>query len=1308
MAAPSSTSLNAASAAQLVLAAASFNCPVTAGILAGGASTEVSFVFTPSSTDRIVSWWLLDVREHNLQIPFLLRGLPLEPDVTLAESYVDLPPVLVGTPVSTIVTLINRDAVEHAFSFNNRVLAETRRGRMGVAIEPLSGVVPAGSSASVNVRLTPNLEQATIVHLQCDVASRAAPLPLAFALEGFRHHIHVVVGEGASATVVRASSTSGPGGSTSSTLSRAGAATIAATAAAAAFSASGKPSAHEIALGAVPLGDRGIVPLTLVNSGRHPVEFDWIFPPPPVGVHGPAAAAAAEKAASLHARRLEALQLTPTVGSLAGQSSQTCQLGFAPSQALTLGSGTQSLALACRVAHGGPHFSFKLSGSGVLPAVQASVSSHDFGTMLLHGPGHPEASATITLSNNEPDPVDVACTWANTVDLRVTLAGTRIAGRGSVIATVVFTPREARAFAETLVFVVNSTRKIPVKITGRGVPLRLSAVDASPFQSGNFSGSTPSSLAATSTQSLSTSADANAPVANGVVSLGTLQAGESVTRVVKVTNHTPVAVTYRLAADFRALAAHGVRGINQNLITLGPKDSANISVVFAPTVRIPPFRDDIGVEVFGSVRPLFSVMGSCQARNVALDNDQLSFGTVVAGGRAVMRVSLANHGDLGSRFQWRLPAEFTQHFTLTPMQGYLTPGLELACELTCHPAAAMGQLRFEGLVCELEAGAAPLLLDVTAIVVVAQPDREPLSFLTAVRASETKTVKIVNPSATLWRVVPTIDHPFFTAPPAVSVPPGETVQVDVTYTPLTMTQFTFSPTPGAVVSGSALLPMSSVGQPPGTSGSMGSVAAGRAGRAEAAGMGGGSIKDMRELAARGTVGGERPSQHSGTLFVPLPDGNGVMIPLTGVAQPPRVNKLGGRDAPCKQWYVERVPVSNWLSRVQRFRVQIIRSKVDAATSVRGPEFLEVPALGTAEYPLEIFAHRESTAALEVVAMNEATGEFSVTELSVRSTPPGVLDTINLSTRVRQSITHSVTLSNPLPVTVTVAMSIQLLSEDGKEVGGGGGAGTTRNGKSSWNEVQGPPTFKLPARCVDLAYAFEFLPLVPHSLVARLTLSSAELGVNVYNLQLVSTPALPLPPRMFSAALGDSVTQRYRLVHYTPARTDMTLVCSEKDFIVPPTINAAPAVKSGSEVFFDVTFEPGRLGECRATITVSSPLGGEYVCPLVGQGLPPSPSGPHAIKAGGKLQLPFKNVLSTTETFTLAVDNPAFTVADKLILKAGETKEIVVKHEGGKDGPLVRALLSVTCISGPIAGTTWPHYLVAAPGGISSSQSGPIV
>lgn len=53
------------------------------------------------------------------------------------------------------------------------------------------------------------------------------------------------------------------------------------------------------------------------------------------------------------------------------------------------------------------------------------------------------------------------------------------------------------------------------------------------------------------------------------------------------------------------------------------------------------------------------------------------------------------------------------------------------------------------------------------------------------------------------------------------------------------------------------------------------------------------------------------------MFFPLPDGNGLLYNLLGVADAPKPAGFISRDIPCKTPYTEALPVTNWLRTPQR-------------------------------------------------------------------------------------------------------------------------------------------------------------------------------------------------------------------------------------------------------------------------------------------------------------------------------------------------------------------------------------------------------
>lgn len=152
-----------------------------------------------------------------------------------------------------------------------------------------------------------------------------------------------------------------------------------------------------------------------------------------------------------------------------------------------------------------------------------------------------------------------------------------------------------------------------------------------------------------------------------------------------------------------------------------------------------------------------------------------------------------------------------------------------------------------------------------------------------------------------------------------------------------------------------------------------------------------------------------------------------------------------------------------------------------------------------------------------------------------------------------------------------------------------------------------------------------------------------------------------------------------------------------DFHADKAVAAAPGSTGGTEIGLDVTFEPSKLGEQRATLTVSSPHGGEYVFPLFGTCVPPKPQGPYVIKAGSTVAIMFRNVFSSTTAFTFQVDNPAFHLT-----KSGENirsrkdHRIVVGFDGSDTGSKASVMgkLIITCArsAGGNSSAQWVYYL----------------
>ena len=166
--------------------------------------------------------------------------------------------------------------------------------------------------------------------------------------------------------------------------------------------------------------------------------------------------------------------------------------------------------------------------------------------------------------------------------------------------------------------------------------------------------------------------------------------------------------------------------------------------------------------------------------------------------------------------------------------------------------------------------------------------------------------------------------------------------------------------------------------------------------------------------------------------------------------------------------------------------------------------------------------------------NEQTGEYLFYNVTFKSTPPGTMSTIELKTPVRQSISHCLTITNPLPNTVTMTTSTNV------------------------PDIILPPSFILGAQSDQVRTipphlvgsvirwllpsfqgncTFEYLPLKAGETRGRLTLNSSELGVYQYELHLVATPPLPERPVHFTTSLGSSQQQHCHFKSYARGKTE---------------------------------------------------------------------------------------------------------------------------------------------------------------------------
>ena len=381
-------------------------------------------------------------------------------------------------------------------------------------------------------------------------------------------------------------------------------------------------------------------------------------------------------------------------------------------------------------------------------------------------------------------------------------------------------------------------------------------------------------------------------------------------------------------------------------------------------------------------------------------------------------------------------------------------------------------------------------------------------------------------------------------------------------------------------------------------------------------------------------------KHVGSVFFPLPEGQGLLYNLTGVSEAPKLVDSRTIDVPSKLKHTEYLPIANWLVTNQRFKVirDILKpDRPDISLSIQGQDYIDVPGNSKRDYQLHFHAFKVGTTFIRVAFKNEDTGEYCFYLLTFKAVSAGTIDVISLDTTVRQRVIHTISVQNPLPIQVSISTNCSLY------------------------DISLPAQFLVGAQSEGTC-TFEYLPLKAGEVSGDISLTSSDLGIYHYTLHLIAHPSPPEPPVTVIGYLGSTTTQPVSFISYAKAtRIEYTCKVDHADFHVERTVLAASAA-GGIEVQIDLHFEPSTLGTLNAILSVSSQTGGEYQIPIVGECNLPNPQGPYVIKSGHSVSIPFKNVFSTAVNYIYSLDNPAFQFRAVDLLKPKKSYTITVTFD----------------------------------------------
>ncbi|ORY39534.1 hypothetical protein BCR33DRAFT_853320, partial [Rhizoclosmatium globosum] len=868
--------------------------------------------------------------------------------------------------------------------------------------------------------------------------------------------------------------------------------------------AAGLNAENTIDFGQVQINEKRLKRVTLTNSGKFNLDFSWKFLSKVAGV----------------------VSVEPEIGTVPKGERVVCEIVFIPTSNLVL----KNVKALCQIVNGRV-YPLSIAGVGCKPLLKFSASSHNFGTQFIYKPGMIASSTKVRITNQDVKEIsiDVALRDAGIFDVKKG-TGTLAPGESTDL-EVTFYPKEAKNYSENIKIEINGLSTTYFAVNGTGAEFKVEVIQPE-TKSINF---------------------------------GAIRVGHTVIKTLKLINKSIIPAKFSLGpqTSLESLSNQGVIISQLEELNLRPKGVATVEFKFSPQNRIPPFSEEINLEGAGISKPLLLVSGACQGIEVRLENDTLPFGAIVQKSCTTRRIQLQNTGDIGAKFHWDA-SKFAPDFSISPPEGYISPGMEVPLEITFHPVELNQDIRYDSLVCLIE-GSGPLYLTLTGLCIPQPLQNDVIKFSTPVRQSDVKSIKIENKTSSLWHIRPVIENDNWSGPEHIDIEPNQTKLYDISFTPL-------------------------------------------------------------EITGNGDGG-----RHEGSIFFPLPDGNGLLYKLNGVADKPLSIATITREVPCKTAYTEVLTVTNWLKKPQRFRVTTEFAKTDPSTILKGLDFIDVPGLVTREYKMSYYAYKEGVMNAKVIFKNETTQEYLFYNLVIKSTPPGVISTIDMTTAVRQTCVKDVIISNPLQTPVTF------------------------NASCNHPDINVPHVLTIQPKS-DAVCTIEFLPLQPKEVTTRLSISSSELGVYQYDIKLLATVSAPERSLHFKVGLGGTQTQTLRFMSFAKNKTEYTCRIDSPDFSVEKSVMAPSASVGGVEVCVDVTYEPSKLGDVRTQLLISSTSGGDYVCPLYGHCTTPRPQGPITIKVGATASVSFKNVFTTPASFSFVVDNPAFSV------KAQETippKKVIV-------------------------------------------------
>ncbi|XP_059507551.1 hydrocephalus-inducing protein homolog [Stegostoma tigrinum] len=488
---------------------------------------------------------------------------------------------------------------------------------------------------------------------------------------------------------------------------------------------------NEISFGEVELNDHINYHFVISNNGKFNFDFDWELSGPP--------------------SILNCLKLNCRRNTVETESSVTVSIRFHPDHKFIL----KDVELKLKIQKG-PVFACILTGYIVIPSAHLSFTKYNFGPCFIYNAGMTPSKKTLIITNKQEQAIGLDCLFPNNSYLEVKFQPCALAPKKSVEAVIIFYPREPIKYQEVVTFEINGLTQQSVKIFGQGAEMKIEVVNHK----------------------------------DKVVDLQAPRVGQVVKKVVPIVNRSRVPLTFTLAVNPNQQLLQNPKVLSLSPLTSIKLDAqggtCDVVVTFSPTYRIPQFAEEVMMECVGVSKPLFVIRGCCQGIEISLDQNCIAFGSVVLRSSVTRLIVLENIGDIGASFKWDVE-KFKPHFSISPVEGYISPGMQVSLEVKFHPVKVHADIRLENVQCFIE-GTKSLYLYLTGSCVAPTAMKEILNFSCQVRTAQVHGIVLTNRTNQVWNLQPKIEGEYWSGPKVITVQPHLPNQTyDITYKPLTMT-----------------------------------------------------------------------------------------------------------------------------------------------------------------------------------------------------------------------------------------------------------------------------------------------------------------------------------------------------------------------------------------------------------------------------------------------------------------------------------------------------------------------------------------